>query len=402
MNWPRIATVFRKELVDALRDRRTIISSLVIPILLFPVLILGFGAVATKAVRKMSRETSSIMLLGAEHAPALAGLLRTNQGFSIEPTRPDYAAAISDKKLRAAVEFPAGFEAALASPTTNPPQVKIYHYASEMRSEFALHSLREIIERYRNRIVKERLAAKGLTRDLLRPFEAIDENVASPEKVGGNLLGGLVPYMLILLCLIGAMNPAMDITAGEKERGTIETLLASPITRRDLVLGKFFMVLAVCLFTAIVSLVSYGITFSLPFFALKELSELGPLKLDLSLASILFLFVLVVPLAVMFSALLLALSSFAKSYKEAQSYVAPLMVIVIFPAVAVMLPGIELNYGLALVPVLNVSLVCTEVLSGTYHWGLIFLVFTASSAYAIAALSATVYLFKQEAVLFRS
>jgi sodium transport system permease protein len=402
MNWRRIRTVFRKELVDALRDRRTIISTIIVPIILFPLLTIGFGAVAAKAVKKMSQETPSVMILGAEYAPDLAAQLATNRAFTVTKPRANYVAEINDKQLRAAVEIPPGFEAALLAGNAPPPEIKICHYASEMRSEFAVRALQKALLDYRDQIVAKRLRDKGMNSDVLRPFETLQQNVASAKKVGGNLLGGLVPYMLILLCLVGAMNPAMDITAGEKERGTIETILASPITRLELVLGKFFMVLTMSLCTTVISLLSYGLTFSLPFFALRELTKSGPVSLDLSLGSVLSLFVLVVPLAIMFSGLLLATSVFAKSYKEAQSYVSPLMALVIIPAVAVMMPGVDLNFSLAMIPILNVSLVCKEVLSGTYHWGLISIVFLSSCGYAAIALSLAVHFFKKEAVLFRS
>jgi sodium transport system permease protein len=402
MNWHRVKTVFRKEIVDALRDRRTIISSIVIPIILFPLLTIGFGTVAAKSVKKMSQEVPSVMILGTNNAPELTARLSTNQAFSIVAPDTNYVAEINDKKLRAALEIPAGFETAIRAGEAHPPEVKIYHYASEMRSDFAVRALQKVLQDYREEIVGQRLKAKGMSSEILQPFQTTQQNVASAKKVGGNLLGGIVPYMLILLCLVGAMNPAMDITAGEKERGTIETILASPITRLELVVGKFLMVLTMSLATTVISLLSYGLTFSLPFMALREITKSGAISLDLSLASVLSLFMLVLPLAIMFSALLLAVSVFAKSYKEAQSYVSPLMAVVIFPAVAVMMPGVELNASLAAVPILNVSLVCKEVLSGTYHWGLIGIVFASSCAYAAIALALATHLFKKESVLFRS
>ncbi len=402
MNWHRVKTVFLKEIIDALRDRRTIISSIVIPIVLFPLLTIGFGTVAAKSVKKISQEIPTVMLLGTNNAPELAARLSTNQAFTLVAPGTNYVAKINDKKLRAALEIPAGFETAIQAGEVHPPEVKIYHYASEMRSDFAVRALQKALQEYREEIVSQRLKAKGMSSEVLKPFQTTQQNVASAKKVGGNLLGGLVPYMLILLCLVGAMNPAMDITAGEKERGTIETILASPISRMELVFGKFLMVLTMSLGTTVISLLSYGLTFSLPFLALREVTKSGPISLDLSVASVLSLFMLVLPLAIMFSALLLAVSVFAKSYKEAQSYVSPLMALVIFPAVAVMMPGVELNAGLAAVPILNVSLVCKEVLSGTYHWGLIGIVFASSCAYAALALAMATHLFKKESVLFRS
>jgi len=103
----------------------------------------------------------------------------------------------------------------------------------------------------RDRAIRERLEARHLPETLIRPFDIKQQNVAPPEKVGGAILGGLVPYFVILLCLTGAMYPAMDLTAGEKERGTIETILCSPVSRTPSGAGKFLMVLTASVATAI-------------------------------------------------------------------------------------------------------------------------------------------------------
>ena len=111
---------------------------------------------------------------------------------------------------------------------------------------------------------------------------------------------------------------------------------------------------------------------------------------------------MVLPLAVLFSAALMTISLFAKSYKEAQSYVTPMMMVVILPAVAAMLPGVELTSKLALVPILNMSLLCKELVTGTYHWNYIAIIFSSTCVYAAAALFLAVKMFQREDVLFRS
>ncbi|MGH9680543.1 MAG: ABC transporter permease, partial [Candidatus Acidiferrales bacterium] len=249
------------------------------------------------------------------------------------------------------------------------------------------------------------LEARNLPESLVRPFDIREENVAPPEKVGGAVLGGLVPYFVILLCLTGAMYPAMDLTAGEKERGTIETILCSPISRTHLVLGKFLMVLTASLATAVLSLISMALSFGV---GSRMLLGFAPeavdaaMKITVSTKAIVSIFFIVLPLAVFFSAALLAISLFAKSFKEAQSYISPLMIVVVLPAVGAMLPGIELNTALALVPVLNTSLVSKEIITGTYHWNYIALIFASSSIYAAAAIAIAVKLFQREDVLFRT
>jgi sodium transport system permease protein len=196
----------------------------------------------------------------------------------------------------------------------------------------------------------------------------------------------------------------MDLTAGEKERGTMETILSSPISRAHLVLGKFFLVLTTALATAALSVLSMGISFALvnKFKATPIQTGDSGMNFHIGFAAALSVFIMAVPLAVLFSSVLIAISTFAKSNKEAQTYIMPLMFLVIIPAIAAMLPGVDLNAKLALVPVLNVSLLCKELVIGTYHWNFIVLIFLSTSVYATVALFLAVKMFQRESVLFRS
>ncbi len=139
--------------------------------------------------------------------------------------------------------------------------VKIYMYEGELKSGFGADRLQKFFRDLRDRTIREHLEARQLPESLVRPFDIQQQNVAPPEKVGGAVLGGIVPYFVILLCLTGAMYPAMDLTAGEKERGTIETILCSPVSRTHLVLGKFLMVLTASIATAVLSITSMAVSF---------------------------------------------------------------------------------------------------------------------------------------------
>src|SRR2546426_1125600 len=399
MNLTSVGVIYGKELIDTLRDRRTILSTIVLPILMFPVLTLGFGFVAAKSMQKVQREGSTIMLLGETNAPTLAETVRKAEGIRIIPPSDDYAMRIGDKKLHAALEFPSQFEADV---NANRQQVvKIYNFAGETRSQVAVSLLRRILGGYRDQLVEARLMQNGLSKEVLRPFESKEENVAPPEKVGGNAIGGLFPYLIIFLCFMGALAPAIDLTVGEKERGTIETILASPVSRLDLVVGKFLMVFTASIVTAVVSLTSFALTLTLPFLAAREIAKKSQIPFDISVTGVAAVLLMMLPLAVMFAAALMTIALWSKTTKEAHSYASPLMLLVLMPAMAAMVPGFDLNAKLALVPVLNVSLVSKEVLAGNYPWLLILLVFGSSCAYAAAALSLAVAAFKHESVLFR-
>jgi sodium transport system permease protein len=395
-----IGVVYRKELMDMLRDRRTIVSSILVPILTFPVLMLAIGTLATIVVRKATRESPTVMLLGEANAPSLVRLLRKDTKFEIVPAAGDYVQRINDKKLRAAVEFPSAFEERLRTNPSEPQTLNIYHYEGELRSQSVLRNLEEAIEKYSDSVVASRVATAKMPASMLTAFELKKENVASAEKVSGNILGMILPYFVIILCLTGAMYPAMDSTAGEKERGTIETILASPAGRSDLVVGKFFLVLTFSIVTTALSVLSFSGSVLIGAKLLAQVTKSFVLAVSAKSAAVVFL--MVVPLAATFSAALLAIALVARSYREAQSYLGPLIFIVILPGMAAMLPGVELNNRLAMVPVLNVSLVAKDIFAGQYHWHQIGIIFASTCLYAALALFLAVRQFNREEVLFRT
>jgi sodium transport system permease protein len=403
MSLRNIGIVYRKELVDSLRDRRTLISMIVVPIFLMPLLTIGIGGVMVSQVGRAMEEVPKVMILGGRDSPNVRKQLEELKQVRVVPEKPDYAEEISNKQIRAAVEIPEGFDAKLAAGQSM--TVKIYMYEGELKSGFGADRLQKFFRDLRDRTVRQNLQARQLPETLIQPFVIRQQNVAPAGKVGGAVLGGMVPYFVILLCLTGAMYPAMDLTAGEKERGTIETILCTPISRTHLVLGKFLMVLTASLATAVLSLSSMAVSFGVGkklLLGVAHGAADSAMQITISGKAVASIFLVVFPLAVFFSAALLAISLFAKSFKEAQSYLSPLMIVVVLPAVAAMLPGVELNAMLALVPVLNTSLVSKEIITGTYHWNYIALIFGSSSVYAAAAIAIAVKLFQREDVLFRT
>ncbi|MBL9219862.1 MAG: ABC transporter permease [Opitutaceae bacterium] len=417
MNLKHILTVYFKELKDQLRDRRTLISMVVIPAVVMPLIMVGTGTVMSKVMKQARQETPSVMILGGADSPAVVAALKAEKTaagearFRFVPSG-DYKQLISDKKLRAAVEIPAGFEAALKAGEAT--TVNIYYYEGEMRSSMGSNALNDFFRTYREKTVEHRLLDRDLPVALVKPFDVKRQNVAPPEKVGGNLFGGFIPYIIIILCFTGAMYPAMDLTAGEKERGTMETLMCSPVSRVNIVFGKFLMVLTASIATMCMLLVSMGVTAALggSMFSPDKMETaaktaeakavMGGVMPTIDPAGLLGVFAMIAPVAVFFSALLLVVSLFAKSYKEAQSYVGPMVILVILPAVFGLLPGIELTAKTALIPILNLSLVCKEMLSGVWHWHYIALIFGSTCVYAAVAIALCVRMFNREDVMFRA
>lgn len=404
MSLRNVGIVYRKELTEALRDRRTVVSTILVPLLLFPVLSVGFGSLAIALVGKAKEESPKVMLLGGADSPVVVDGLRKLDKIDIVPETPNWRDQIINKDIRAAVEIPADFQADVAQQKSD--TIKIFNYEGELKSEFASDKVETYLKSYSDNVVKERLAAKNLPVDVLKPFELKRENVAPPEKVSGAALGGIIGYMVILLCMTGAMYPSMDLTAGEKERGTMETILSSPISRTHLVLGKFLLILTAALGTAALSVLSMGVSFSVLSHYTSQTAggraAAAGLLLHLGPKTVASVFLMALPIAVLFSAVLMTIALFAKTYKEAQSYLTPMTFIVIIPAIAAMLPGVELTSKLSLIPILGTSLLCKELVAGTYHWNLIALIFTSNCIYAALALFIAIKMFQRESVLFRS
>ena len=412
MNISHIVTVYLKELRDMLRDRRTVISMIVIPTLVMPGLMAVVVFVSMKVASEVASTAPTIMVLGGQDSPKAREALLAHGKIRIVPGAEDWKRQISEKRLRAAVEIPPGLDAALNRGES--ATVKIYNYEGEMRSGRAVGAVRDFFAGYGNGIVAARLAERGLSMAAIKPLEVKAENVAPPEKVGGNIIGGIIPYFFLLLAFTGAMYPAMDLTAGEKERGTMEPLLCSPVARIDLVMGKFLMILTASLGTVACSLISMALTFTVGGAILAQrIGAGGTASAQRTAAKIASMTTLdpvgmlavvgiVLPMIVFFAAALFAISLFAKSFKEAQSYVSPLIIVIIMPAMIGMLPGVELNTRLALVPILNVSLASKELVSGVWHWNYLALIFGSTCAYAAIALGLAVKMFNREDVIFRA
>ena len=398
MDLRRVGIVYRKEIVESLRDRRTLISTIVIPLIIFPLIFVVFGGFASGVMKSVQAERSKIAIIGAEHAPNLAEKVREANGLEVVGAE-NFQTKIAEKELRAALEIPPGFEERSG---TNAPMVTIHFHAGEFRSQMAVRNLQRALREYRDEIVTGTLAQKGLAKEALVPFQVKELNAAPPKKVAANLVGGLVPYMIIFLTFVGCMAPALDLTVGEKERGTMETVLASAIGRTELVVGKFFVVVTISAVTTIMALLSNALTLLIPTLLMREATKGTAVPLDVSGVGVLGIFILVAPLTVTFAAVQMAIATMARNYREAQTYVSPLMMVALVPAVVGLLPGFDLNMKLAWVPILNVCLVAREVLAGTFHWGLIGIVFGSSCVYAALALMAVVKVFKSESVLFRA
>jgi sodium transport system permease protein len=399
MKLHNIATVYRKEVRDLTRDRRTMMSMLLWPLVFFPLMTVGIGSLSQKAVEKAEKQSARIVLVGAESAPELAARLKSTEGLEVVSSAGDYKEEIGRKEIQAAVEFPPAFEEKTKN-GQEPPRIQIDYYETQIRSEAAADRVDDAIKKYREEVSSARLSARGVTPTLLRPVKVEEKNVASPQKVAGGALGAMLPYFIVLLCFVGGMSAAIDIGAGEKERGTMETVLASSVGRSELAVGKLLTIVTATLFSASASILSFVMTLHFAKGYAQQMTHgqnftVAPLAIAMVL-------VIVFPLAVLFSSTLLAVSVFSKSFKEAQSNAGFLIFLVIIPSIASFLPGIDLNTKLALIPILNVSLVAKELFTGSFPWGPILMTLVSNCVYAGVMLAFAVRLFQRESVLFRT
>jgi sodium transport system permease protein len=359
-------------------------------------MILGMGFVTGLTLSKMEKKVSKIVIVGSEHGGMLPQEIQQNEGFEIADVD-NYEIALRKKEVQVVLIIPKGFTESVAS--TDSTGVRILYDLAEIRSEMAQKKLREVILGFRDEIIFERIEDQGIDKRFLEPFSVTSVNVASDEKLGGMVVGLFLPYLVIILSLSGAMYPAIDMTAGEKERGTLETLLVCSASRYEMVIGKFVTVFTASIITALLSLLSLFGTFTVGANVAANLLEGFPFSIQP--LGIITVFLMILPLSALFSSILMMISIFAKTSKEANSYIHPLMFLVILPAIVSILPGIELSPRLALIPIVNTSLLLKEVLMGTYHWGSIGLIFFLNLFFASLGLFGAISIFQKEGVLFR-
>ena len=382
-----------------MRDRRTLISMILIPIILFPVLMIGMSAVMVMMIEKTEAEVAKIVMIGKEFAPAVVSLIDDVKTFEIIE-EDDFKSALKEKRISAALEFQVEFEKKIREEDST--ETIIYYDAAELKSEITSDKLKDILKDYQDSVVAGRLRERQIERSLLYPIKISKINLAPEEKMGGFMLAMFLPYIIMILAMTGAMYPAIDLTAGEKERGTLETILVTPVSRLDIATGKFLTVLTASVITIMLATASMSLTASFGFAKIGQFAGEQQVQFSIRPLSILLLLALMFPIACLFSSALLSVALFAKSYKEAQSYVTPLMFLVIFPAMISFLPGFELDWRLVFIPIVNTSLAAKGVLMGTYKWGFIILIFISTFIYAGFSIFVTKRLFEKEGVLFRT
>ncbi|TDF38464.1 ABC transporter permease [Alteromonadaceae bacterium M269] len=394
--------VFQKEIKELLRDRRALFFMIALPLLLFPAIFGIIGYFSAKAVSDADSKVLNYGIVGEQYAPDLASRLEATEGFDVFsiPSGADFNQHIKQGDVDFVLVVPDNYNQG----SDLREQVKVELHLNDASLNSVFKRVNDIVEEL-SKSRQDRAFALlniGETRQeaILKPIVLEKIDTADKRESLGESIGGMVPYVVFLLCLAGGMFPANDIGAGEKERGTLETLLISPIERTQIILGKFMTIGVAGITTALITISSmaiWGIVLSQGM-AIESVAEfMGQIGgLDFVL-----MFLMLIPVAGIFAALLLTLSMYARSVKEAQSYMGSLNFVVIVPVVLAILPGIDLDGGWAWVPLTNVALAIKELIKGTMDYFALIAIFGSTVVIAGALLAFCVYWSKQEKVLFR-
>lgn len=398
--------IFKKEILELLRDRKTLFFMIALPLLVFPLIFGGMFYFTGKAMTESQTKNLSFAVSGAQYAPELMAAFEGVESLTLKDISGDLndtdtvAKIINAKEVDFVLQIPSNFSNDVGQ--SGQIILKLVLNDAQLNSVRArIRDVTDNIESANQRSAFARLnVSESIQAAMLDPIIIEKVNLADAREQTGAIFGGLIPYFMFILCLQGAMLPAADIGAGEKERGTLETLLLSPVDRHSIVLAKFLTIATAGLTSALVTVVSMGIWAVVASIQMP----LGPVVEFISAIDwfdFLLVFLMLIPVVATFASMLLALSIYARSFKEAQGYMSPLMIMVFLPIIVTLIPGIELKGIWAWIPLTNVALAIKELVKGTMDYVQLIGIFGSSVILAGALLGFCVYWFKQEKVLFR-
>jgi sodium transport system permease protein len=401
--------IFKKELKDISRDRRTMITMVLVPLLLFPLLTTIATTVISSQNKKSETKTLVVGLIAHDQGDELVRILANRQDLRIIPDVPEsqIETLIQSDSLDAVIRLSEDFSAQVLALGSGDIHL---HFKSSRDLNATRNRLVALLDEYEDLLLKDRFSRLNLDRNIGVAIQTHRHDVASRQERFGQAIGGFIPYIFILFCFTGCMYPATDLGAGEKERGTLETLLTSPVHRIHIVLGKMGVIAVSGLVSANVAFLGLAISLLVhPEFLTRVLSHLpGTLNMGhltfLLLAICLPMIViclLLLPLVTLFSSLLMAISIFAKSFKEAQSQMSPLVILIILPVFVGILPGLHLNALTAAIPILNLSLATKDIISGTISPWLLAEVYASLLLLSGLSLAFCIRWFNREDVIFR-
>ncbi len=402
MNLKKIFVIYKKEMLDLVRDRRTIITSFVLPILLYPLLMIGFSSMMSRQEMKLEQQEIVIYvndMVRDEASRELKDSLSQIETVQIMDEamiydESTYLDLLQDKSIQTLINI----RDSLSSSGYRIFNITCFYDETSEKSSLAYRKIRDNLNELEEVFISKRLEKIKINSEILNAVEIKKENIAPPEQMVGFLVGKFLPYLLIILTISGASVIASDLIAGEKERGTLETILVSAARRDELVIGKYLTIITISIITVLLNLLSMYLSFQHIFMQLG--TGMGDFQLPLGNFALILL--LMLPLITLFSAILLSISTYSRNIKEAQSYQMPLLFGAIMLSMVSFLPGFELNLGFSLIPIVNFSLMMRDIMLNNYQLNYLFIIIGSTLILDVVTVYISIKLFHSENVLFRT
>ena len=385
-----VRTVFRKELREMLRDRRSLAVMFGLPLLLYPLIAIGIASLGSSRQRELTERPAAVAVTNIKSAPGLQRLLQEGGSGVALAEVSDPAAALRANQIDAVVEVPPAAERdALAGRAV---AIRTRLDRSRTSANFAERKIGAVLKKYEQWVIEQRLARRGVPATVLKTLDLETIDVASRQARFGHMLAQMLPLLLMMTGMLGALFPALNATTTERELGTLETLLVTPAGRTELLVAKGALVLVCGLLTAGLNMVSMSLVLKR---SLSMLDAEAAKELSVSGGALALAFLAAVPTLVFFTTIVLIVGLMARNFREANAFATPVMLLPLASlAVGIMEP--VATPGLLVTPVANTTVIIRDVLTGQATGQAFLLAFASSAVYAGLMLSVAARLFSNE------
>ncbi|HNB51897.1 MAG TPA: ABC transporter permease [Anaerolineales bacterium] len=348
----KIIVIFQKEVLDNLRDRRALASTLM-GTLLGPGLMLLLFFVLGRTIEEAAQQTLQLPVIGAEYAPNLIQYLEQNNVEILEPpANPEERVRVGEYDV--ILKISEGYGENLQN--SHPAMVALIVDDSRQSSQVDVSRTEQLLDSYNRQLATLRLVARGISPIILQPLSVETVDVATPQSQAASLLS-MMPYFLIFSVFLGGMHLAIDTTAGERERNSLEPLLINPVSRRDMVLGKMLATVLFTLLSLVGTLAAFGILFNL-----VPLEELVGTRINIGLGVLLGIFLICLPMVGLAAAIQTIIAAFSRNYKEAQSYLSFLPLIPALPGMFLAFVPVKATLWMMLIPTFGQQLIINQLM----------------------------------------
>lgn len=399
MNSSQLKTLYKKEIMDVLRDKKTILTMVVLPIILYPMLFVIIMQIVTLITTTQMEQTYTVAYDQVEEAQRE----ELTKWINGDKDKLDYNIKCVESDDPQKDLENEDVDVYVTTKEKDGQVIYEIHYLSAIsNSNTASTYLKEEIDSFASHKAEENVKGEGLdVKSTLYPVKSKYKDHSSSESSIGSILGGIIPFLMITAILMGAMYPAIDATAGEKERGTLETLLTLPIGNMELIMSKFLSVATIAVASVFINVISMGGIAAYMYATISTLSEgNGTFKIGAFIPAAIISVVCVIAFALFMSALVMCVCAFAKSFKEANNYVTPLTLVVMLTGYIGFIPNIELDAKTALIPVANICLLMKNLLIFKFDLTVIMMVLLSNAFYAFVSIWFLGKVYNSESILF--